>query len=543
MQEQLPCPDDKSSENASPSENTSKNMKICSSSDSDESSEDEKDNDVVAPVQRRCRPCPEESGQDDDCDDTLIGDDDDGSSVLEKATDPVQFGDVAASSSPKKEDAEEVLDTSNDSTDSEDTVIVEMDALGQGLLSLDDMDELEGGQSRGDGFKNGPSDELDRNFRDVWLNNDSSTASDKNIDVLPQKVIEAKAKSQTVVPINLIEQFLQMADPKRSETEEKDISRHCAFAMPAVALTLGRSNWPVVRDTYRILSQNFQWRVRRAIAYSMHEVAAIIGGEYATTDLIPIFKEYAVNETECVRIGVLENMAAFIRALPPAERVAMLPHLKHFFGINDRRHRQEFGKQLMQVIDFYRPPECEEYLKLYCLILLTDNVVYNRQNCFGLVSKLIQRLGCEGDTSYVTSVADTLCKRFAMDASWSKRQTFAFLSGRIFADRVMSVQMFAKLFLPRLVVLADDKVPNVRLVVAQVMTEHLVDEAYFQDPTSMGYTSLHETYARLQRDRDRDVRHYANSPLSKGIDFLETNSMMGDEEVEPLVQYPITSEY
>ena len=44
---------------------------------------------------------------------------------------------------------------------------------------------------------------------------------------------------------------------------DNDIARHCAFSIPAVALTLGRANWPLIRETYETLANDMQWKVRK----------------------------------------------------------------------------------------------------------------------------------------------------------------------------------------------------------------------------------------------------------------------------------------
>ena len=47
------------------------------------------------------------------------------------------------------------------------------------------------------------------------------------------------------------------------KTVDNDIARHCAFSLPAVALTLGRSNWPLLKETYETLANDMQWKVRK----------------------------------------------------------------------------------------------------------------------------------------------------------------------------------------------------------------------------------------------------------------------------------------
>ena len=56
-----------------------------------------------------------------------------------------------------------------------------------------------------------------------------------------------------------------------------------------MALTLGRANWPLLRETYESLANDMQWKVRRTVASSIHELGVILGQEIAALDLVPIF--------------------------------------------------------------------------------------------------------------------------------------------------------------------------------------------------------------------------------------------------------------
>lgn len=49
-----------------------------------------------------------------------------------------------------------------------------------------------------------------------------------------------------------------MTEPAKAQTIDTEIVRHCAFSLPAVALTLGRTNWPCLRDTYELLTSDMQ---------------------------------------------------------------------------------------------------------------------------------------------------------------------------------------------------------------------------------------------------------------------------------------------
>ena len=65
---------------------------------------------------------------------------------------------------------------------------------------------------------------------------------------------------QSIVPQLLIDHYVSMIDPSRAQTVDNDIARHCAFSLPAVALTLGRANWPLIREGSLFFFIRFQFQ-------------------------------------------------------------------------------------------------------------------------------------------------------------------------------------------------------------------------------------------------------------------------------------------
>lgn len=56
----------------------------------------------------------------------------------------------------------------------------------------------------------------------------------------------------------------------------------------------------------------FQWKVRRIVACSIHELAVIVGEDVATQDLVPIFNGF-IKDLDEVRIGALKHLAHFLK--------------------------------------------------------------------------------------------------------------------------------------------------------------------------------------------------------------------------------------
>jgi len=49
-----------------------------------------------------------------------------------------------------------------------------------------------------------------------------------------------------------------MLDPSCALTVDHEVTRHCAYNLPAVAFTLGRRHWPALRNLYRALAVDCQ---------------------------------------------------------------------------------------------------------------------------------------------------------------------------------------------------------------------------------------------------------------------------------------------
>jgi len=99
-----------------------------------------------------------------------------------------------------------------------------------------------------------------------------------------------------------------MTTPKKlgNEFHDSELARHCAFSLPGVALTLGKKNWKCLRQVYSVsqvsvnlaeyqiqtLANDVQWKVRRTLASSIHEIAKILGENLTVKELEPIFRTF-----------------------------------------------------------------------------------------------------------------------------------------------------------------------------------------------------------------------------------------------------------
>lgn len=55
-----------------------------------------------------------------------------------------------------------------------------------------------------------------------------------------------------------------------------------------------------------------QWKVRRTLAFSIHELAVILGDQLTAGDLVPVFNGF-LKDLDEVRIGVLKHLHDFLK--------------------------------------------------------------------------------------------------------------------------------------------------------------------------------------------------------------------------------------
>merc|ERR1712130_657254 len=313
---------------------------------------------------------------------------------------------------------------------------------------------------------------------------------------------------QSIVPQLLIGHYVSMIDPSRAQTVDNDIARHCAFSLPAVALTLGRTNWPLLKETYEALANDMQWKVRRTLANSIHELAVILGPEVASQDLVPIFNGF-IKDLDEVRIGVLKHLADFLKLLGEEERNSYLPRLEEFLKMDNERNwrfRLELTEQLGILVPIFSADDIRDHLAPIALTLVQDKVSSVRQSATGVISTMLANLNSSGDCNLSRAIVADLAENLAHSSHWARRQTFAVLCGELLST--IPYQDFCQDLLPHLLDLTWDIVPNVRLKVAHVFG-HILPDEHYNDTTSQNYEQIHQALNHLAGDKDHDVREAA----------------------------------
>uniref|UniRef100_A0A668AL64 Uncharacterized protein n=1 Tax=Myripristis murdjan TaxID=586833 RepID=A0A668AL64_9TELE len=339
----------------------------------------------------------------------------------------------------------------------------------------------------------------------------------------PEVQSEIKAsppeEEQRVEPVpQLLDQYLSMTDPARAQTVDTEIAKHCAFSLPGVALTLGRQNWHCLKDTYETLATDVQWKVRRTLAFSIHELAVILGDQLTAADLVPIFNGF-LKDLDEVRIGVLKHLYDFLKLLHADKRREYLYQLQEFMVTDNSRNwrfRYELAEQLILIIELYSHYDVYDYLRQIALTLCSDKVSEVRWISYKLVVEILQKLYACGAHDLGLNFINELIVRFCHCPKWVGRQAFAFICQAIVEEECMPMEQFAQHLLPSLLSLSSDPVANVRVLVAKALRQSVMEKGKLSAlHPSLTHLVLEETVMALQSDKDRDVRFFASLDPNK----------------------------
>ncbi|XP_048819472.1 serine/threonine-protein phosphatase 4 regulatory subunit 1-like isoform X3 [Lagopus muta] len=324
-----------------------------------------------------------------------------------------------------------------------------------------------------------------------------------------------KSKLQDIIPQPLLDQYLSMTDPARAQTVDTEIAKHCAYSLPGVALTLGRQNWHCLKDTYETLASDVQWKVRRTLAFSIHELAVILGDQLTAADLVPIFNGF-LKDLDEVRIGVLKHLYDFLKLLHADKRREYLYQLQEFVVTDNSRNwrfRYELAEQLILILELYNPNDVYDYLRHIALTLCSDKVSEVRWISFKLVVAILQKFYANNASALGLNFINELVVRFRHCSKWVGRQAFAFICQAVVEEECMPVDQFVEHLLPSLLSLASDPVPNVRVLLAKALRQTLLEKAYFKSVGNPHLEAAEETIQALQSDRDQDVSFFATIKL------------------------------
>lgn len=86
--------------------------------------------------------------------------------------------------------------------------------------------------------------------------------------------------------------------------------------------------------------------------------------------------------------------------------------------------------------------------------------------------------GSKRESFFVESFSKELVDRFALANTWRSRQSYAYVVGQIIQDGSLPPSVVSSTLFPAFFALANDKVANIRLVVAKILQSYVLNSMY-----------------------------------------------------------------
>lgn len=132
-----------------------------------------------------------------------------------------------------------------------------------------------------------------------------------------------------------------------AQQNQEDVLYHCAFNFPAVLQTLGRDAWPQLKPIHETLVRDSRLKVRRTLAFSLFELAKILGPEQTESELLSVLFHFLKDSDE-VKEGVIVSLPTFIAQLDSAQRENYVHKFAQAWAPEEQnwRLREQMAKQI-----------------------------------------------------------------------------------------------------------------------------------------------------------------------------------------------------
>lgn len=282
----------------------------------------------------------------------------------------------------------------------------------------------------------------------------------------------------------LVDHFISMATTAATQlggSGEVDIKFHCAFNFPAIVSILGVAQWDKLSPTFELLHNDTFWKIRRSFAYSLHELARILGQGITETQLATAFDSY-LHDVQDVRLGAMLHFADFLENVSPSFRESYLPVLAEFDSFDNStkwRFREVVSSQLAQLCRIFTPEATFSVIYPLVFKLITDPVSVVREQSYHSCPLLVERL--RSNPEWRSAIVDKFVG-LARSSNYKDRQCFLKISASFLAvssrhdagesdDKLVAAarEFFTTQLAAHFFELAADPVSNVRMVFAETV--------------------------------------------------------------------------
>lgn len=281
---------------------------------------------------------------------------------------------------------------------------------------------------------------------------------------------------------------------------DQECTFFCAYNFPAVCHTMGFNKNPELPKAFIHLCKDSRFPVRRALAFSLHELAYIVGPDMTHKYLVAPFEKFLKDATNEVREGVIQGLGFFLSMLDHSAREKYLTEIWNIVRNSQKnwRFRELMAKQLPSLTRIFSTKATRGSISSLFSFLCRDEVAAVRRRAVIAVPHLLDRLyrdaGEEG-CGHVVEEVDL----FADSKTYKERQLFLLMGEAMLSMNELH-PLFKSIFLPKLLKAAGDSVINVRICFCRNILPKLTKA------NALEADDMKALMDRLNSDPDVDVK-------------------------------------
>ena len=269
----------------------------------------------------------------------------------------------------------------------------------------------------------------------------------------------------------LVEHYLKMTSNDLNDiSTDNDILYACAYNFPAVLDSLGKVKWQLLAPTYNKLLKIQDKKIKKTIAASLHEISKILGEKGTKEYLFATLDKFLKDPIDEIRVEAIRHLSYILEVIDPERR----EELVDIFMILQKdqkkwRIRECIAFQLNALAEIYSLQTVFVYLLPIAFKFCSDPVSIVREEAALQIGNLVKKFNTEeGEHIYLPALIENI-KGFANFSKFSQRETFVTMCENLLQFKELSEEHF----LPLLVELANDKIINVRISVARLVSSHI----------------------------------------------------------------------
>lgn len=307
-------------------------------------------------------------------------------------------------------------------------------------------------------------------------------------------------EEKTVPPV-LLNYYTSMIEGPKNKYGDSDTVMYCAYSFPGVLYTAGAENWEKLKPVYFSLVKDLQWKVRRTLSHSLHEIAKILGEQLTEEYLLETFEMF-LNDLDQVKVGVIRHLSEFLAVLSPETRIQYVDSLQELQREVNWRFRKLIAKQMGRISSLFDDETVQVSILPIAVLLLDDQVTTVRLAICKEVASILEYLSKRENKQLLQDFVDHLLQ-FATKPSCYERQSFALACENVAASPGTQA-LFKEKFFPKLLPLCKDKVANVRFIVSRIFSQTLQNSGQFTEEAAQIEAAVKD----FKEDKDREVRYY-----------------------------------